>query len=174
MSVDRDLIVRARAGEDAAHETLILQCSPMVFRVISRFFHHREQVEDLAQEVFLKVFTRIHQVRPDENFPGWLRRVAVNACYDELRKTRRRVLALGLYGHETARTIPTPVEPKDFTKLRLALESLDPKLRVPLVLKEMEELSVAEIAEVLGITTMNVKIRLFRARKRLVEQLHPK
>src|SRR5438093_6116752 len=98
MNFDRELIVRAQAGDGVAQENLIRQFSPMVFRLISRFFRHREDVEDLAQDVFLKVFTRIDQVRPNENFPGWLRQVTINTCYDELRKTRRRNAAFGIYG----------------------------------------------------------------------------
>ena len=93
MEFDRDLIARAQAGDSSAHETIVNQFAPMVFRLISRFFRTREDVEDLAQEVFLKVFARIDQVRPNENFPGWLARVTVNTCYDELRKNRRRRVA---------------------------------------------------------------------------------
>ena len=94
MNFDRELIVRAQAGNREAQESLVKAFSPMVFRLISRFFRSREDVEDLAQDVFVKMFGRIDQVRPDENFPGWLQRVTVNTCYDELRKTRRRRLAL--------------------------------------------------------------------------------
>src|SRR6266487_6650861 len=100
MNFDRELVVRAQAGDRVAHENLIRQFSPLVFRLITRYFRHREDVEDLAQDVFLKVFARIDQVRPDENFPGWLARVTVNACYDELRKTRRRKVAMETYGPE--------------------------------------------------------------------------
>lgn len=173
MEFDRELIVRAQAGERGAQEALVKAFSPMVFRLISRFFRNREDVEDLAQDVFVKMFGRIDQVRPDENFPGWLQRVAVNTCYDELRKTRRRRIALETFGpHEMAeRTVVQPQEPEDFGKARQALQALDPKLRVPLVLKEVEEMSVEEIARTMGITQTNVKVRLFRARKKLAASL---
>src|SRR5437868_5613135 len=98
MEFDRELIVRAQKGDRAAHEAIINQYSSMVFRLIGRFFRYREDVEDIAQDVFLKLFARIDQVRPDENFSGWLARVTVNTCYDELRKTRRRQTAMELYG----------------------------------------------------------------------------
>src|SRR5215469_817785 len=90
MEFDRELIVRAQNGDVSAQEAIVKHFSAMVFRLISRFFRSREDVEDLAQDVFLKVFARIDQVRPDENFTGWLARVTVNTWYDELRKTRRR------------------------------------------------------------------------------------
>src|SRR2546422_7913453 len=85
MEFDRELIVRAQAGDRSAYETIVNQFSAMVFRLISRFFRSREDVEDLAQDVFLKVFARIDQIRPDENFPGWLSRVTVNTRSEERR-----------------------------------------------------------------------------------------
>jgi RNA polymerase sigma-70 factor (ECF subfamily) len=144
----------------------------MVFRLVSRFFRTREDVEDIAQDVFLKVFARIDQVHPDENFPGWLARVTVNTCYDELRKTRRRKVALEIYGPELSgvQTV-APQEPDSMGKARLALQKLDPKLRIPLMLKEVEEMSVEEIAKTMGLTQTNVKVRLFRARKKLQAML---
>src|ERR1700704_1998276 len=143
MSFERELVVRAQAGDQAAQEELVRQFSPMVFRLVSRFFRHREDVEDLAQDVFFKFFTRIDQVRPDENFPGWLRQVTVHTCYDELRKTRRRNAAFEIYGplrESEPIAPPVAVEPGDFGIAREALEALDPKLKIPLILKEVEEL----------------------------------
>jgi RNA polymerase sigma-70 factor (ECF subfamily) len=168
MEFDRGLIVRAQGGDASAQEAIVKQFSPMVFRLISRFFRSRADVEDLAQDVFLKLFARIDQVRPDENFSGWLARVTVNTCYDELRKTRRRRTALETYGPQPF-TEPSvsPPEPDSYGKARLALQSLDPKLRIPLILKEVEEMSVEEIARTMGLTQTNVKVRLFRARKKL-------
>src|SRR5438445_37414 len=75
MDFDRELIARAKAGDRSACETIVDQFAPMVFRMISRFFRTREDLEELAQDVFLKIFARIAQVRPDENFPGWIARV---------------------------------------------------------------------------------------------------
>src|SRR5262245_57501926 len=172
MEFDRELIVRAQAGDRLAHEAIINQYSAMVFRLIGRFFRYREDVEDIAQDVFLKLFARIDQVRPDENFSGWLARVTVNTCYDELRKTRRRKEAMETFGPELAgeQTI-VPQEPESFGRARLALQRLDPKLRIPLLLKEVEEMSVEEIAKTMGLTQTNVKVRLFRARKKLASML---
>ena len=172
MEFDRELIIRAQAGDRSAYEAIVNQFAPMVFRLISRFFRTREDVEDLAQDVFLKLFARVDQIRPDENFPGWLARVTVNTCYDELRKKRRRKVALETYGPMIATETPgISPEPDKFGKIRRALEALDPKFKVPLVLKEVEEMSVEEIAQTMGITQTNVKVRLFRARKKLASIL---
>src|SRR5213596_3996643 len=172
MEFDRELIVRAQSGDRSAHEAIVNQFSAMVFRLTSRFFRNREDVEDIAQDVFLKVFSRIDQVRPDENFPGWLARVTVNTCYDELRKTRRRKIAMESYGPEALGAASVaPHEPDSFGRAKLAIQPLDPKLRIPLLLKEVEEMSVEEIARTMGLTQTNVKVRLFRARKKLQSML---
>ena len=172
MEFDRELIVRAQARDRSACEAIVNQFAPMVFRLISRFFRTREDVEDLAQEVFLKLFARIDQVRPNDNFSGWLARVTVNTCYDELRKSRRRKIAMEKYVPEVlaASATHTP-DPDMFGKARLAVQNLDPKLRIPLILKEVEEMSVEEIARTMGLTQTNVKVRLFRARKKLASML---
>jgi RNA polymerase sigma-70 factor (ECF subfamily) len=168
MNGERELITRAQAGETAGREELVREYSPMVFRLISRFFRRREDVEDIAQDVFLKVFRGIDQVRPDENFPGWLRMVTVNTCYDTLRRIRRRRDAVELYGGtEFDERVVPPSEPEAFGRARGAVESLDPKFRIPFLLREVEEMSVAEIAESMGITQTNVKVRLLRARRKL-------
>src|SRR2546423_4645937 len=115
MDFDRELVVRAKTGDRSACEAIVEQFSPMVFRLISRFFRSREDVEDLAQDVFLKVFTRIDQVRPEENFSGWLARVTVNTCYDELRKTRRRKTAMETYGpHALSEPMVSQPEPETY------------------------------------------------------------
>ena len=174
MEFDRELIVRAQKGDVSAQEAIVKQFSGMVFRLISRFFRSREDVEDLAQDVFLKLFTRIDQVRPEDNFSGWLARVTVNTCYDELRKTRRRKTAMELYGPESLKEPSVaPPEPDIFGKAKIALQTLDPKLRIPLILKEVEDMSVDQIARTMGLTQTNVKVRLFRARKKLAAMLGP-
>src|SRR5207237_10586293 len=100
MEFDRELIIRAQAGDRSAHEANVNQFSAMVFRLVSRFFRAREDVEDIAQDGFLKLFARIDQVYPGENFRGWLARVTVNTCYDALRRRRRRKIALETFGPE--------------------------------------------------------------------------
>src|SRR3954466_9974761 len=113
MEIDREVIVRAQAGDRAACEAIVEQFGAMVFRLISRFFRTREDVEDLAQDVFLKVFTRIDQDRPEENFPGWLGGGRINRCYAHLRKTRRRSPAYEIYGpQQEAESVAPEVAPE--------------------------------------------------------------
>ncbi len=175
VDVDRELIVRAQGGDSSAQAAIVEQFSPMVFRLIGRFFRVREDVEDIAQDVFIKLLTRFDQVRPDDNFPGWLARVTVNTCYDELRRTQRRRTAMETYGPELSkdRSSASP-EADSFDRLRAGLQALDPKLRIPLVLKEVEEMSVEEISRTMALTQTNIKVRLFRARKKLAKFLGEK
>lgn len=172
MDVDRELLLRARDGDSAAQAAIVEQFAPMVFRLTSRFFRVREDVEDIAQDVFVKLLAKFDQIRPDDNFPGWLARVTVNTCYDELRRTKRRRDAMEIHGPELAyeRTVAPP-QVGSFDRIRLGLQALDPKMRIPLVLKEVEGMSIEEIAKTMGLTQTNVKVRLFRARKKLAKFL---
>jgi RNA polymerase sigma factor (sigma-70 family) len=169
MNLDPELIVRAQRGDTAAQEELVSLLAPMVFRLASRFFRNREDVEDLAQDAFARFFNKIAQVRPDENVPGWVSRVTINVCYDRLRKLRREKVAVEALS--ALPTVPNRPEHDAYEGVRKAVAGLDPKLRIPLMLKEVEELSIKEISGMMGITQSNVKIRLYRARKKLAEIL---
>jgi RNA polymerase sigma-70 factor (ECF subfamily) len=162
-----ELIIRAQEGDRSAQQGIVEAFSPMVFRLVSRFFHHREDVEDLAQDVFVKVLLCIHHVRPEEHFQGWLARITVNTCYDKLRRDQKRRIALETY-HPEMSCAPRP-EYMFTGPAQRAVAALDEKLRIPLILKEIEEMSVEEIARITGLTQTAVKVRLFRARKKLRE-----
>ena len=169
MELEGELIVRAQRGESEAQEALVSQLAPMVFRLASRFFRTREDVEDLAQEAFARFFLKIDQIRPDDNVAGWVSRVTTNICYDRLRKLQRERAAMEGYGAEP--TKPNRPEFDAYEHVRTAVDNLDAKLRMPLLLKEFEELSVKEISDIMGLSQSNVKIRLYRARKKLAAVL---
>ena len=165
MDLDPELIVRAQRGDTVAQEQLVRELAPMVFRRASRFFRIREDVEDVAQEAFARFFKNIQQLRPAENVGGWVSRVTINVCYDRLRRLRREKAAIERLSAEPI--APQRREMDEHEHVWTALERLGPKLRIPLVLKEVDELSIKEVSEVMGITESNVKIRLHRARKKL-------
>ena len=165
MELKREVIIRAQRGESEAQEVIVSQLAPMVFRLISRFFRSREDVEDLAQEAFARFFLKIDQIRPHDNVTGWLSRVTINICYDRLRKLRRERAGIEEYVAEP--TKPNRPEFDFYEDVRAAVDNLDAKFRVPLLLKEVEELSVKEISDIMGLSSSNVKIRLYRARKKL-------
>ncbi len=169
MEIDRELVVRARRGETEAQEALVTQLAPMVFRLASRFFRSPEDVEDVSQEAFIRFFSKIDSVRPDGNVAGWVSRVTINVCYDRLRKLRRERLAFDEYRVQPA--APQVFATDEYEWVWSAVNTLDAKLRIPLILKEIEDLSIKEISDIMGLSISNVKVRLYRARKKLAVML---
>ncbi len=176
-----ELVRRCQRGETEAFRPLIERYQKRVFGIVFHLVRRRDEVEDLAQDIFLKAFAAVRSYNFRASFGTWLSRVAVNHCYDYLR--RQRVARVSYHwqasgetsepeqGAERARaTDPSPEQ-------RVVLGDLVGKLlarasvsdRIILSLKELEELSVEEIAEILELKPSTVKVRLHRARKRMLE-----
>jgi RNA polymerase sigma-70 factor (ECF subfamily) len=178
---DEALVSAVRSGDDTAFETLFDRHKRRVARVAGRFFRSREQIEDVMQESFTKAFFGLTEFagRREESFAAWITRIAVNACYDELRRARRRA--------ESAPTEVTPEE-RDWLEKRLhdasSIDNVESDLvsrdlahkllarlsaddRLVLILLDAEGLSVAEISEIMGWSLSKVKVRVHRARAHL-------
>jgi RNA polymerase sigma-70 factor (ECF subfamily) len=185
---DEELIAEALRGGGAAFGELSSRHRQKVELICYRFFSDRDLVQDLAQESFIRAFSGLASYRPDLPFGGWLRAIVVNVCYDELRRRRRRpedlVPELGgterawaqLVSDETPEMIVQKAQELEASRslAHKLLDGLRPEDRVVLTLKESEDLSVAEIAEIMGWSEAKVKIRAFRARqvmRRRAEQL---
>lgn len=183
MDDDSSLVLRARDGDDAAFEILVKRHSRKVAKIAGSFFNARENVEDLLQEVFLKVYQSLDRFKLDQPFEPWLIRITINACYDELRKVRkRRELSPTppsdedgqwleeLY--ESSRTDLRSPEEDHLTRLVLTqvLEKLPPKDRAALTLRG-QGCSLKEIADVLGCSMQAANLRLFRARRNMLKTL---
>jgi RNA polymerase sigma-70 factor (ECF subfamily) len=177
-------IQRAQRGEREAFGFLVERYQRRVFSQVFRVLRRPNEVEDLAQEIFLKAFRAIRTYDLRSPFGAWLSRIAMNHCYDYLRKERTsRVSYYWQMGEETARRIEARGENPEGHDLdpekQAALRDLAGKLlgrapagdRVLLGLKELEGLSVEEIAEILDLKQSTVKVRLHRARKRMLEDL---
>jgi RNA polymerase sigma-70 factor (ECF subfamily) len=150
-----------------------------VFAIIGGFLRRRQDVEDLAQEVFLKAYLAIGQFRPGEPFAPWLNRIAVNTCYDHLRALRRRPeISFADLGEREAdllsgwsgggsRSGEAGPEARavagDLADRILA--TLSPKDRLVIILREVQGFEIAEIATALGCSRPAAKVRLFRARR---------
>ncbi|HET7853256.1 MAG TPA: sigma-70 family RNA polymerase sigma factor [Candidatus Methylomirabilis sp.] len=174
---DQDLVRQTLAGEQRAFEVLVHRYQRLVFRVIHGMAPGAE-VEDIAQEVFLRAYRSLGQVRHDSRLGPWLIRIAVNLCYDHLRRLRRRqersfselteregMVLDRLMNDETA------LAQIDRLALRELAEKvvgqLAPQDRAVLLLKEREGLATREIARSLGFSETAVRLRLFRARRAL-------
>lgn len=174
---DASLIARAAAGEEAAFDLLVARWKDRVFRLALRFFRRPEDAEEVAQEVFLKVYRSAASYRSEAPFENWLLRIATNACRDRLRQRRvRRETLLADVAENPAVWLDAALSG---TSLEVAqaeaarrvafqlLDTLPPKDRVVLVLMDLEGRSAAEIAAMTGSTRAAVKVRAFRARRAL-------
>jgi RNA polymerase sigma-70 factor (ECF subfamily) len=156
---------------------------PRVFRTASRFFRRREQVEEAAQEIFLKVFTQLDTYEARGSFEGWLTRIATNTCLNLLRSARRRpeLTASDLSEDDGAwledkmagaaaerqRAVERGMVAADLAER--VLETMSPDDRVVLMLMDGEEASVKEVSQATGWSESNVKVKAMRARKRMRE-----
>lgn len=179
---DRELVRRAQQEDKEAFEELIRRHQHRVFAVAGGILTRREDVEDIAQQVFVKAYFSLKRFDQRAAFSTWLYKITVNECWDMLRKRKVRPL---LYeadlSEEQARQVASSAEKgKDAPdisdrlearqRVERLLEGLDERDRLMLILKEVEGFSIVEIAEVLDSNANTVKVRLFRARRRLVSQ----
>ena len=176
-----ELVSEVRAGEEAAFEELFRRHRRRVALIASRFFRHREQIEEVVQESFAKAFFALGEFsnRQAESFGAWLSRIAFNVCYDELRRLKRRPEsslsdldedeAAGLRSRAGAAHSSRGVESEAASRELAAklLSRLSPEDRLVLVMLDVEGLSTAEIAEVTGWSVSKVKVRAHRARAHL-------
>jgi RNA polymerase sigma-70 factor (ECF subfamily) len=176
---DAALADAARAGDERAFEELFLRHRRRVALIGSRFFRRREQIEEVVQETFTKAFFALGEFsnRQGGSFAAWLARIAFNACYDELRRQKRRPepASLSEVTEEEASRLSERLreeggaESAAVTRDLAAklLARLSPEDRLVLVMLDAEGLSVAEIARLLGWSESKVKVRAHRARASL-------
>ena len=182
---EKQLVRRAQGGDKAAYEELLRTHQQRVFAVVGGILRRREDVEDVAQQVFIKAYFSLRQFDLRSAFGTWLYKITVNECWDYLRKKRvRRLVYEADLSEEQIRQLESfpdqasgaPGSHQDAGRrteqrdlLERLLGELDEKDRLMLVMKEVEGFSVEEIGKVLDLNVNTVKVRLFRARGRLVE-----
>ncbi len=179
---DRELVRRAQGEDKEAFEELIRRHQHRVFAVAGGILRRREDVEDVAQQVFVKAYFSLKRFDQRAAFSTWLYKITVNECWDLLRKKKVRPLVYESdLSEEQARQVMASGEKEnpgpDISEKLVArerverlLKGLDERDRMMLVLKEVEGFSIEEIAEVLNLNGNTVKVRLFRARRRVVSQ----
>ena len=179
---DRELVRRAQKEDQEAFEELIRRHQHRVFAVAGGILRRREDVEDIAQQVFVKAYFSLKKFDQRAAFSTWLYKITVNECWDLLRKKKVRPLVYESdLSEEQARQVITSGEKANpgpdiserieaRERVEKLLEGLDERDRMMLILKEVEGFSIEEIAEVLDLNGNTVKVRLFRARRRVVSQ----
>jgi RNA polymerase sigma-70 factor, ECF subfamily len=177
---DRELVRRAQAEDKEAFEELVRRHQHRVFAVAGGILRRREDVEDIAQQVFVKAYFSLKRFDQRAAFSTWLYKITVNECWDLLRKKKVRPLVYEsdlsedqarqyTVSGEIGRAVPDISEKlADRQRVERLLDGLEDRDRLMLVLKEVEGFAVEEIAEVLHLNANTVKVRLFRARRRLV------
>ncbi|MDT3677215.1 MAG: sigma-70 family RNA polymerase sigma factor [Burkholderiaceae bacterium] len=169
---DAELAARARNGDSKAFTELVSRHQDRVFRFVFRMTGSREEAMDITQETFIKAWQAMPRWRPDARFGTWLLQIARNGTLDVLR--RGNVVEFEPLDAElpVADPAPTPEERTDakqrIASLDAALRALAPEHREVLLLREVEDLSYAEIAEALGVAEGTVKSRIARARAALL------
>ena len=184
-AVDDELVAATRAGDEAAFAILFQRHRRSVARLAYRFFHRREQVEDIVQESFANAYFAIASYigGQERSFIAWLSRITVRACYDSLRRSRRLESGIGdlsddeeLFLSEKLRSVGkgSDIESAAISRdlAEKLLRRLEPEDRLILTLLSVAELSVVETAELTGWSTSKVKMRAYRARKSLQRVLH--
>lgn len=185
---DAELVRRAKAGELSAFEALTARHEQRVYALARRILHNEQDAEDVTQQTFLSALENLAGFREEARFSTWLLRIATHAALKVLRKRRGLdVVSLDDTTDLAPDTdhIPHPeyiaywresperlVQNRETLRLiEEALAELDEKHRLVFLLRDVQGLSVRETAEVLGITEVNVKVRLLRARLQLRERL---
>ena len=173
-SDDAELVRGAIAGNDAAYGELVARYRTRVFGTASRFARGRHELEDLAQDIFLRVWKGLDSYREDAPFEHWFMRIAIRTCYDFLRKHRRRRESEVLVDEtpEADRTgdseeVRIRERREAWEIVQQLLECLNEKDRLVITLMDLEEKSVKETARLTGWSESNVKVRAHRARHRM-------
>src|SRR5687767_15998786 len=177
---DSDLITRAAGGDPTAFQTLVERHRSMVYRVAYQFAGNHHDAEDIAQEVFIKVYRSLDRFRQDAQLTSWMYRIAMNACIDH--KRRHSPAGAAPFGEEaefkmlnTPEEAPGPEERAYAGELGEVLEQeiqrLPPGQRVVFIMRHHQGLKLCEIAQSLGLAEGTVKRQLHAAVHRLRQAL---
>src|ERR1700728_4314944 len=182
MLVEFELIQKAQKGDDAAFNQVVTAYRRRILGTISRLIGRPEDVEDVAQEVFLRLYFSLDQLRTPEVFEPWLYRLTVNASYDYLRKSKRRpesrmsdLSEQQVMMADAAAGSKAQTEESERHRVRDTVQSLLASVseedRILLTLKEVEGLSLKELENIYHVNENSLKVRLFRARQRVLKNV---
>jgi RNA polymerase sigma-70 factor, ECF subfamily len=178
--VDQDIVAQCRNGDRDAFAKLVQKYQSRVLTLATRILDNRSEAEDVAQDIFVKVFQSLHEFRGASRFSTWLYRITVNHCLNYLRRrTRQQQTLVAAEPEDWMQESPTSnphrtLEQKErWALVQAKLQVLSPEYRTILLLRDFEGLSYEEIADVLQLESGTVKSRLHRARTELKALLEP-
>ena len=170
---EAELLTRVVSGDRQAFDQVMLAHEDRVFSVCLRILGDREKALDATQDTFLTVFRKAEQFQGRSAVGTWIYRIAVNTCYDQLRRARRR----------PTEHLPDHLDPSDPSaeeaiasaalrpEIETALAALPPDFRNAVILADLEGLPLPEAAQILGVPVGTVKSRVFRGRRLLAQHL---
>jgi len=177
---DRQLVARCQKGDPLAFEELVQKYQKAVLNLAYHYIGYRNDVEDVAQTIFTKIYFSLPKFDIRRPFFPWLYRIAINQCYDELRRIRRqKVYTFSELSLEDASSIErlvsqnevSPNSEEDRQELRALLRKMMDELtrqqRLAIVLRDLEGISYAKMADILKCTEQAARLKVFRARARL-------
>jgi len=187
---DFELVNAAKRGEEEAFTMLVEKYSHQVFSLSMRMLNDYGEAEDLTQEVFLKVFKNIKRFKGKSKFSTWLYQITLNAAINRINYLKKRrhydsdsVNQTSARGNDENYGVDLPdlspssedevIGRETYTKILEEINSLPEEFRVVIVLRDLEEKSYQEIAEILNIPEGTVKSRIHRAREILKKKLEP-
>ncbi len=185
MSTDNDqfYIDKTVTGDNAAFAVLVDRYKNMVFTLALQMLKNREEAEEVAQDVFLKVHKHIKGFKGDSKFSTWMYRIAYNSCLDRIKTYKRKYHTVGIddFNINQIKSLETAFDLMDMADrenaVKECLDRLPEEDAVLITLFYYKDLKLEEIAKVVGIEPNNAKVKLFRARKRLAvilkERLEP-
>jgi RNA polymerase sigma-70 factor (ECF subfamily) len=176
LSIDDDysIIRQFVDGDKFAFQILVKRHKEKVRNIIYITMNNSALVDDIAQDVFITVYRNLKHFRFESQFTTWLYRITVNKCKDYLRKMNVRKIFFPIEDGFEVSEYSSPVENNDISRIVMdAISKLPGKLRMPLILKDIEGFSYQEISETLNCEMGTVKSRIFRGREKLKEILQP-
>jgi RNA polymerase sigma-70 factor (ECF subfamily) len=184
--IDQQLVERVQRGEKGAFDLLVAKYQRKIFRLLSRLIRDPAEVEDVAQEAFIKAYRALPNFRGDSAFYTWLYRIAINTAKNHLVSQGRRAPTSTEADIEEAETFDDGEHLRDLNTpdsmllskqvgeaVNRAIEHLPEDLRTAIVLREIEGLSYEEIAESMNCPIGTVRSRIFRAREAIAQELKP-
>lgn len=184
--IDQQLVERAQHGDKHAFELLVAKYQRKLGRLLSRFIRNPSEVEDVAQEAFIKAYRALPSFRGESAFYTWLYRIGINTAKNYLVSQGRRAPtttefdseeAEGFEDAEQLRNINTPenelMSKQIAETVNKAMESLPDELKTAITLREIEGLSYEDIAGMMNCPIGTVRSRIFRAREAIAEKLRP-
>lgn len=184
--VDMELVARVQRGDRRAFDLLVLKYQRKIMRLLSRMVREPSEVEDVAQETFIKAYRALPQFRGDSAFYTWLYRIAINTARNWQAASSRRPQTVSTLENEEGETfnqidsLTDQSTPESLAATRQiaqtvneAINALPEDLRTAIVLREIEGMSYEDIAASMACPIGTVRSRIFRAREAIAERLRP-